>query len=194
MGDPQAISKARAFGAYVDKVTANVTRNVSTVPMSKRPRVLHISNLSPLTVDGKGSMMDSWIKVAGGVNVAASVSQAGYQVSPEQIMAWNPDIIIIGSVSKGVSPADIMNNPAFKSVKAVQTKRVYINPKGMFFWDRYSAEAILQVQWAAQKFYPTKFRSFDVVKETESFYKTFFNYPLTPQEAEMIIAGVPPKQ
>ena len=190
-----AFAKAEQYALYLDQVTQKIDERLKDVPAQQRPKVLHISNISTsFVVDGSGSMMDSWIRLAGGINVANELQGPSKTVSSEQIIAWNPDIVIIGSTSSEIQASDFLNNPMFKNISATQSKRVYINPKGMFFWDRYSAEAILQVQWAAQIFYPDKFKEFDIEQETIAFYTRFFDYPLSKEEAKMIIKGVPPKE
>lgn len=189
-----AHEKAQQYANYLDHVTQTISAKLQDVPEQKKPKVLHLSSItSSYIADGSGSMMDSWIRLAGGINVAKELTGPNQQVSAEQIVAWNPDIVIIGAYTKSIQASDFLNNPMFKNLSAVQSKRVFINPKGMFFWDRYSAEAILQVQWAAQIFYPDRFKDFDIEKETIAFYTQFFNYPLSQEEAKMIINGIPPK-
>ncbi|MDR1723978.1 MAG: ABC transporter substrate-binding protein [Tannerella sp.] len=190
----EAKEKAEKYAVYLDDITEKIGRKTESVPSNERPRVLHLSNINPFSADGKGSMMDSWIKLAGGVNVVGEVTGANRQVSAEQLIIWDPDIIIVGNTSNDITETAITNNPVLKNIKAVKDKKVYINPKGMFFWDRYSAEAILQLQWAAKIFYPEKFKEIDITSETVDFYKTFFDYPLSNEEAEMIIKGIPPKK
>ena len=63
---------------------------------------------------------------------------------------------------------------------------------GTFNWDRYSAEEALQVLWAAQAFHPEQFKDIDLVQETREFYKTYYGYNLTEDEAKRIIAGQGP--
>jgi len=190
-----AFERAEQYALYLDNVTQKISTRIKDVPANQKPRVLHLSNINTSFItDGSGSMMDSWIRLAGGINVASGIKGPNKPVSAEQIVAWNPDIVIIGATSQEVKASDFFNNPMFKNISASQSKRVYINPKGMFFWDRYSAEEILQVQWAAQIFYPEKFKDFDIEQETVSFYTRFFDYPLSKEEARMIIKGIPPKE
>ncbi|OAV73022.1 hypothetical protein Barb6_00613 [Bacteroidales bacterium Barb6] len=184
--------KAEKYVAYLDSNIRNIQLVTNKIPESKKPKVLHITSLSPITVSGNNMIIGAWIKLCGGVNAAVNVENSK-QVSSEQILLWNPDIIIYAGSYAEIKEQDVLSNPALKNTKAGKNKRIYINPKGLFSWDRYSAEEALQIQWAAQKFYPDKFKSFDVVKETVFFYHSFFNYPLTEEEAEMIIKGQAPK-
>lgn len=189
-----ALAKAEAYARYVDQVTQRIDTKLKGVSNHQKPKVLHLSDMSSsYIVDGSNSMIDSWIRLAGGINAASDVDGPNQLVSAEQIVAWNPDIVILGAASGTVQVSDFFNNPMFKNTSAARSKKVYINPKGMFFWDRYSAEAILQVQWAAQIFYPELFKTFDIEQETISFYTRFFDYTLSKEEAKMILNGLPPQ-
>ena len=64
---------------------------------------------------------------------------------------------------------------------------MFVNPSGVYLWDRHSAEAALQVLWAAKTLHPNRFRDLDLKKETQAFYAKFFNYPLTDAEYHAIM-------
>jgi ABC transporter, substrate-binding protein len=51
-------------------------------------------------------------------------------ISLEQVMAWNPDVLITGKSQSEVEK--IMSDPAWSELKAVKNKKVYSNPKGGF--------------------------------------------------------------
>lgn len=187
---PDATKKATAFNTYLDSKLKMITDITSTIPTSKKPKVMHINTLSPLTIDGGSTIIDAWIKAAGGINVASGITGNAKEVSMEQIMKWNPDIIIFGPDSKNYKT--VINTDAWKKVSAVKNGKVVQNPDGGYMWDRYSAEEALQIQWAAKLITPDKFKSLDMVSETRSFYKTFLNYDLTEAEAKLIISGKPP--
>lgn len=87
---------------------------------------------------------------------------------------------------------NLLNDPSWQKVNAVKNSKVYFNPDGAFYWDRYSAEEALQIQWAAKIIHPDKFSNIDIVKETRNFYKTFLNYDLSEEEANRIINDDPP--
>jgi iron complex transport system substrate-binding protein len=125
---------------------------------------------------------------------AVQTDLRGQTLSMETILALNPDIIVYAATGKKFSERDITENPVLRNTTAVKTGKVFLNPKGLFFWDRYSAEEALQIQWASQQFYPERFAGFDIVDETVYFFHTFFRYDLTREEALMIINGIPPTQ
>jgi iron complex transport system substrate-binding protein len=62
-----------------------------------------------------------------------------------------------------------------------------VNPTGVYLWDRHSAEAALQVLWAAKTLHPDRFKDLDIRKETKAFYAGFFNHALTDAEYETMV-------
>ena len=88
--------------------------------------------------------------------------------------------------------AKIYADPAFSGLKAVQNKKVFGNPKGVFSWDRYGAEAALQILWAAKTIQPELFADVDLKAETKAFYKKFMNYDLSDAEFGYILNGLNP--
>lgn len=188
-----SVKRADKYVSYLDSKLKMVTDVTSKIPDSQKPKVLHIISFSPLTVDGKNTIIDSWIKAAGGINAASEITGNMKVTSTEQILKWNPDVIILGSNTLTDAKSAIKNidqltqNSTWSQINAVKNRKVYINPTGAFLWDRYGAEEALQIQWAAKTLHPDKFKNLDIVKETRNFYKTFLNYDLTEEEASKII-------
>ena len=52
-------------------------------------------------------------------------------VSIEQVLLWNPDVII--TIDQEFSAA-VRNNPSWAPVKAVRDNRVHLSPKMPFGW------------------------------------------------------------
>jgi iron complex transport system substrate-binding protein len=175
------------FAANIRRVTA-VTGRLSP---GERPRVLHTASAGILTVDGRRTVIDDWIVIAGGIN-AAEVS--GYQrpVTLEQVALWNPDVIIVGSAPNQQSRRAILGDPRWSEINAVRSGRVYVNPSGAYLWDRHGAEAALQVLWAAGTLHPRLFADLDLKGETERFYARYFHYRLTDDEYRSILNATEP--
>ena len=72
---------------------------------------------------GKGTFIDSLIRLAGGKNIFDDVSGWGV-ASEEQIVARNPQVIII-LPNAGIKPSDLCKGP-LASVDAVKNGRVYV--------------------------------------------------------------------
>ncbi len=188
LDDPLARSRARAYAAYLDSVQKRLDRGLRGIPHQARLRVLHLASLTPLRADGRGTLIDDWIRRAGGRNVAAEISGTLQPVSAEQIMRWNPDLIIVGGQDERPKqdPAAIV--PALKGYRVVR------NPSGAYQWDRHGPEFALQLLWAAKLLHPTRFRDLDLPSETADFYRRLYGYAMSPQEvASMLNAQPPPR-
>jgi iron complex transport system substrate-binding protein len=177
----------RYFDANIRRVRAVTDR----LPDAERPKVLHTASAGILTVDGRKSLIDDWIEVAGGVN-AADVVGLGRPVTMEQVAAWNPDVIIVGSAPNGRNRQAILDDPRWRDIKAVKDGKVFVNPSGAYLWDRHSAEAALQVLWAAKTLHPDRFADLDIEKETKAFYAKYFHHALTDSEFRSIIDATAP--
>lgn len=190
VGTDSARQRAKTYNAYLDDRIDAIAAQTSGLSARERPSVLHIQSLHPLKVDGRNTLIDTWIKLAGGRNAAQQVDGNMKATSPESVIAWQPDVIIIGAGAGTLENSDYAS--LFSSLPAVKHHRVWQNPAGVFPWDRYGTEAALQIQWAAAKLHPERFPNVDMVKVTQDFYQRFFDYKLTPQEAQRILQALPP--
>jgi iron complex transport system substrate-binding protein len=111
------------------------------------------------------------LEVAGGTNVAkeAGLNTTYFEVSKEQIIQWNPDIIFIHGYKGRSSAEAIMNDPALKSVKAVKHGKVY----GVFGpYIGYDPKTwIIDIYHIGKTLYPENFRDVDVIKVGEDVFR-----------------------
>ncbi|MBA7801609.1 ABC transporter substrate-binding protein [Citrobacter sp. C348] len=191
LGTEQARTRAVAYNQYLQRVLHRVGTQTAGLTESQRPRVLHIQSLNPLKVDGSSTLIDTWITLSGGRNAAGEIVGNMKEVSPEKVLYWQPEIIILGA-----GCGDIASSPyaaLFNELNAVKNGRVWRNPAGVFPWDRYGTESALQLQWAASKLHPTRFPGLDMVSITREFYRQFFDYSLSQQDAMRILKALPPE-
>ena len=190
-----ARERAKAFVDYFGAKLDFVEARLSKLDQAQRPSVLHISSYPPLIVDGGPSLIGEWIKIGGGIDAAASVSGTHVGITIEQLLKWDPDVIIVQTpggdlgltANSGQSViASLAAAPGWQDLKAVKAGRVYINPQGMYPWDRFGPEEVLQVQWAAKTLHPELFQDLDMRAEARSFYRTFFGYSLEDQELDQM--------
>ncbi|RKW37357.1 MAG: peptide ABC transporter substrate-binding protein, partial [Moraxella sp.] len=53
-------------------------------------------------------------------------------------------------------------------------------------------EEALQILWAAQLFHPERFADVDMITKTQAFYKKYYGYDLSKENAQQILKGLPP--
>lgn len=178
---------ANDYLAYFQRNEALVKSAVSEISTNKPMKVYHAFG-SPLRTSGAPSLNHDWITLAGGINVAEhwfdNVPSRAGDVSLEQVIHANPDVI----VTMYARDTEIIKNaPEWQSISAVREGRVYTNPKGLFWWCRETTEEALQFLWLATVLYPEQTKHIDISKETQQFYKTFFNITLTDQQLKHIL-------
>jgi len=74
---------------------------------------------------GPGSFMDAMILLSGGTNVAADAESAWVQFSAEEIIAKDPDIIILADSKYGVTPESVRERPGWEVITAVKEGAIY---------------------------------------------------------------------
>ena len=190
LGGSEPNVRALAYNGFLDQQLAAVHRVVAGIPAEQRPKVLHIASVNPLKVDGADTLIDDWIKLAGGRNAATGLKGNLQIVSAEQLLAWQPDVVILAANAGRLDQA--AQAPLLNQLDAVHNGRVLRNPAGVFPWDRYGTEVALQVAWAAQQLHPALFPDVDMAAQTMDFYRRFFDYSLTREDAQRILHGEPP--
>ncbi len=169
--------KAEQLVNYWEEKIALVNRLVSAVPESKRKTVYYTSK--SITDANTGDWGQSWIRTSGGINVFEGSFKG--DVSVEQVMEWDPDVILTHA-SSGIS--EVMNDKRVQELKAIKNKEVYQTPTGAFWWDRPSPESPLSFLWLAKTLYPDYTAEIDLKAETIAFFKTFYGYDLSDTEYE----------
>lgn len=155
----------------------------------RKTKVLYLRD-EQLQVGASESVNRIMIETAGGVNVANEVRGSWTKVNMEQVMAWNPEVIILSNFS-GVLPGDLYKNKLkgqdWSNIDAVKNKRVYKAPMGIYRWDAPCVETPLMIKWIAKVINPETFASYDMRDDLRAFYKQFFNYKLSDAELDQIL-------
>jgi iron complex transport system substrate-binding protein len=176
---------AGQYAAYFEAARKTVSERVrsgKTAPL----KVFYASGPNALATDGKDTLADTWIHDAGGINVASAHGIAGMSksVAMEDLIKWNPDVVIASTAQTAHS---LQNDPGWKQINAVKNRRVYINPSGLYLWSIRSTEVAIQTLWVATVLHPELFKDIDMVKETQRFYKQFFRYEMSTDDADSIL-------
>ena len=137
-----------------------------------------------------GSPHGQLITLVGGINVADSLDSgnttAGIQVSIEQVIEWNPDIIITTDPD---FYNNVYNDSKWSEINAVKNHQVYLSPQSPFKWfDKpVGANMIIGVPWTAKVIYPDLYSDIDLVSATREFYSDFYHIDLSEDQAKQIL-------
>jgi iron complex transport system substrate-binding protein len=189
-----------AFGAVADKpekaqqiidwhqdTLKMLETKVGTLAEAEKPRVLFfIRALQQFKVAGAETYHGLCIDIAGGKNPAAA-DLTGYKVvSPEQILAWDPEVIFLNNFEPELSPAHLYDNPLLAGVSAVKNRRVYRAPLGGYRWDPPNQESPLMWKWLAMVFHPDRF-VWDLRQEIRDRYRFLYNHTVTEEQIDAIL-------
>ncbi|MDD1724968.1 MAG: ABC transporter substrate-binding protein [Methanospirillum sp.] len=176
---------------FYQDVYRKVNGTVASIPDEKKKRVYYAEGAEGLKTDPSDSMHAQLINICGGKNVA-KVNQIGSggmsPVSMEQVVSWNPEVIIAGDAQ---FYKKVLSDPNWKDITAVQNKQVYLIPNQPFGWfDRPpGVNTIIGIPWTAKVLYPDMFADIDLASLTKKFYSEFYHYDLTDDEVSEIITS-----
>jgi len=187
LGNPE---KAGRYNQYYQDCIKRVRAVTSQIPENKRLRLYHSVNEANRTTIDKGLTTD-WLEVEGIINVSLNIDKKFLEgrnfVSMEQILLWDPDVILVNEPNV---TRHILTDKRWSTIKAVREKRVYQMPIAISRWGHPgSLETPLAILWTAKKLYPEKFGSLDMARETKAFYRDFFNYELSDDLVKRILSG-----
>jgi iron complex transport system substrate-binding protein len=126
--------EATDLNSFIDNEVKKVTDISSTIPDSEKKKVYYATRGAMkgfydakegrdfTRTDNKYEPMT----LAGGINVAKDAADGNVNVGIEQIIAWNPDVILVACSSPEDSGVDfILQAPELQSIKAVKEGKVY---------------------------------------------------------------------
>ncbi|QRM53587.1 ABC transporter substrate-binding protein [Sinorhizobium sp. BG8] len=173
----QAILKAQA-----DTLKA-LDGKVASLDSAALPTVLHIDKVADqIQVIANGSQD---LSLSGVTNPAADNTGEWWRtVDFEQLLVWNPDIIVIPAYATDLNPADFFGNPVLASLKAVKEKRVYKQP--VFARTPDAPEIFLTSEWLAAIAHGADFAP-DFKKQISDTYKLIYGAELTDDQLKAIL-------
>lgn len=74
---------------------------------------------------GPGTFIDLVISLAAGKNIGAELKSAFAQISSEELVKQNPDIIVLGDALYGVTAEAVAQRPGWSALNAVKNKQVF---------------------------------------------------------------------
>jgi iron complex transport system substrate-binding protein len=177
---------AEALARYADETVKTITGRVAAVARERRPRVYYGRGPRGLETGLGGSINVETIELLA-QNVAGETRGGLANVSIEQVLVWNPDVII--TIDRDFA-AGVYDDRVWAPVAAVRARRVHLSPKLPFGWVDFppSVNRLIGLWWLAKILYPDLFPE-DLRALTRDFYRRF--YHVTPNDAqiERVLAG-----
>jgi len=183
-------AEATAFNNYYLGIIDRVSQIVGDMPEEDKITLHHSENQATRATH-ESSLAADWTRAAGVINVSVGgdLELVGndYYASIEQILLWNPEVII---VNESTAYSLITGHPQWSGISAVQNEKVYQLPNGISRWGHPgSVETPLALLWTAKTVYPDLFTHIDMEQEVHDFYKTFFDMELDDEMIATVLRG-----
>ena len=187
---------AEELAQYAEQVFTDINA-LSDIPEEKKVSVYFGNGEDSLETAPRGSQHAQILDAINAVNVADLELGDGsrVQISAEQLLAWNPDVIVVNGEPKadksGSSAAeDILSNPDYASLKAVQDQKVYGTPNAPFSWvDRPAGpNRLIGMRWFSALIYPEYIKC-DINEEIHKFFDLFYHVDLSDEQLENVLKG-----
>ena len=187
---------AEELAQYAEQVFTDINA-LSDIPEEKKVSVYFGNGEDSLETAPRGSQHAQILDAINAVNVADLELGDGsrVQISAEQLLAWDPDVIVVNGEPKadksGNSAAeDILSNPDYASLKAVQDQKVYGTPNVPFSWvDRPAgANRLIGMRWFSALIYPEYIKC-DINEEIHKFFDLFYHVDLSDEQLENVLKG-----
>lgn len=171
---------AHEVNSYLKSKVNMVTDISSKIPQEKKKKVFFWINPNVDSMMRTNGIYDA-IDYAGGINVATNSRGIGlYEVSKEQVIAWNPDYILVqSSGKKGVREAfshstinDIKADPMLGQISAIQNGNIQYIRGPRSDWD--TAIEAAEMLYIAKLLYPEEFTDLDVEKQGNEIFKRLY--------------------
>ena len=127
-----AILVGKAVGADGDAMAQDIQKRVdavraTTAKAASQPRVYHeidASDPTKIFTVGPGSYIADLIEIAGGVNIAAKATTAYPQLSAEEVLRADPQVIVLAAGDYSAKPEQVAARPGWSVISAVKTNRI----------------------------------------------------------------------
>jgi iron complex transport system substrate-binding protein len=180
---------AQTLAVYAEAALNEAQKQIATIPVAGRPSVYVARGPHGLESAVAGSIGSEVVDLIGARNVIGKEAgpRAIVDVSPEQILAWQPDVIL---TTDRRFHAAVHADPVWQQVKAVQAGHVHIVPDLPFSWldEPPAPNRLIGLLWLGKLRYPASFPQ-DIRAEARRFYTLFYQQEPTSAQLDSLPAS-----
>ena len=165
-------------------------RAVEIANSLEKANILYITGDEGLNVIAQGSYHAEVIDMLAN-NLAVvdepSGKATGNEVDMEQILSWNPDVILFAPGSIYDTVAD---NENWQTLTAIKNGAYYEVPMGPYNWMGFppSVQRLLGMMWMTTVLYPDAV-DYDLYTEVSSYFQMFYHCELTRAQYDALVAN-----
>ena len=155
----------------------NLTKDISE---DKKPSI-YIGGLSYKGVHGIESTSGNSpvLNVIGAKNVVDDIGKSGsVMIDKEQLIKWDPDILIIDENGLSLVKEDYQKNPDYyNALSAVKNGKVYGQLPYVSYYNNIET-AMADIYFLGKVLYPSEFKDIDVIEKADEIYTFMLGKPL----------------
>ena len=176
--------------ALADYCRSTYDRALTIADSVEKANLLYVTGDAGLNVIAQGSYHAEVIDLLSN-NLAVvddpSSKGTGNEVDMEQILNWNPDVILFAPDSVYDTMA---GDAAWQGVTAIQNGAYYEVPMGPYNWMGFppSVQRLLGMLWMAKVLYPEA-ADYDLYTEAAEYFKLFYHCDLTREQYDALVAN-----
>lgn len=176
--------------ALADYCRSTYDRALTIADSVEKANLLYITGDAGLNVIAQGAYHAEVIDLLSN-NLAVvddpSSKGTGNEVDMEQILNWNPDVILFAPDSIYDTVAE---DAAWQGVTAIQNGAYYEVPMGPYNWMGFppSVQRLLGMLWMAKVLYPEA-ADYDLYTEAAQYFKLFYHCDLTREQYDALVAN-----
>ena len=173
-----------------DYCRSTYDRALTIADSVEKANLLYITGDAGLNVIAQGAYHAEVIDLLSN-NLAAvddpSSKGTGNEVDMEQILNWNPDVILFAPDSIYDTVGD---DATWQGVTAIQNGAYYEVPMGPYNWMGFppSVQRLLGMLWMAKVLYPEA-ADYDLYTEAAQYFKLFYHCDLTREQYDALVAN-----
>ncbi|AWN45477.1 iron ABC transporter substrate-binding protein [Methylobacterium terrae] len=179
---------AEALASVAERTLTTIRERVAAVPEDRRPRVYLARGPRGLETARAGSINVEALALMGAVNVAGPGGSLA-QVSPEDVVAWAPEVIV---ALDPAFAAAARQDPLWQATPALRANRLHVSPSLPFGWVDAppSVNRLAGLWWLGKVLYPAQFPE-DIRGIARDLYGRLYHVTPDDPALERVLAGAP---
>ena len=177
--------EAEALASYCEKAYGMA---LDLSGKAEKARLLYLLGDTGLNVLAKGSYHAEIIDLLAdnqAVVEAPSSKGSGNEIDMEQLLIWDPDVILF---APGSIYATVGEDSMWQQLTAIRTGRYYEVPMGPYNWlgSPPSVQRYLGMLWMMNLLYPEQ-TDYDLKAEVQKYYQLFYHCELTDEQYDALV-------
>jgi iron complex transport system substrate-binding protein len=183
--------EAEELAAFVEKTLAMAEEKSAMIAEEDKKTVMYGTGATGLAVNADESSQSQVLDLIGANNaiIPDTVTDrgGGTTINMESVYTADPDIILF---TEG-GPYDEVKTNEWSEVRAIREDNYYEIPGQPYCWmsSPPSVNMVLGVWWCGQLVYPDVYNDYDMVEIAQEYYKLFWHYDLSEEEAKEMMAN-----